>query len=77
VKKSLLCIKGFDPTGVQMHIGHMIGLKKLAQWQALGHTVIFLIGNGTGQAGDPSGKTRSRGKNTSQMRSSSKMPQIT
>ncbi len=60
--KKLTLYQGFDPTGVQMHIGHMIGLRKLAQWQKLGHKVIFLIGDGTGQAGDPSGKTRSRDK---------------
>ena len=59
--KKLTLYEGFDPTGVQMHIGHMIGLRKLAQWQKLGHKVIFLIGDGTGQAGDPSGKTRTRG----------------
>jgi tyrosyl-tRNA synthetase len=60
--KKLTLYQGFDPTGVQMHIGHMIGLRKLAQWQRLGHKVIFLIGDGTGQAGDPSGKKRSREK---------------
>ncbi len=58
--KKLTLYQGFDPTGIQMHIGHMIGLRKLAAWQKLGHKVIFLIGDGTGQAGDPSGKTRSR-----------------
>ena len=40
----------------------MIGIRKLAQWQKLGHHVIFLIGTGTGQAGDPSGKLSSREK---------------
>lgn len=60
--KKLTLYQGFDPTGVQMHIGHMIGLRKLSQWQRLGHRVIFLIGDGTGQAGDPSGKKRSREK---------------
>lgn len=58
--KKLTLYQGFDPTGIDMHIGHMIGLRKLAQWQKLGHKVIFLIGDGTGQAGDPSGKTRTR-----------------
>lgn len=58
----LTLYQGFDPTGIQMHIGHMIGLRKLAQFQKLGHHVIFLIGDGTGQAGDPSGKTRGREK---------------
>lgn len=58
--KKLKLYQGFDPTGTQLHIGHMVGLRKLAQWQRLGHHVIFLIGDGTGQAGDPSGKTKSR-----------------
>lgn len=58
--KKLKLYQGFDPSGIQLHIGHMVGLKKLKQWQELGHEVIFLIGDGTGQAGDPSGKTRGR-----------------
>ncbi len=60
--KKLTLYQGFDPSGIQLHIGHMTGLKKLRQWQDLGHHVIFLIGDGTGQAGDPSGKTRAREK---------------
>jgi len=60
--KKLTLYQGFDPTGTQLHIGHMIGLKKLRQWQDLGHHVIFLIGDGTGQAGDPSGKLTARDK---------------
>lgn len=60
--KELRLYQGFDPTGIQLHIGHMTGLRKLRQWQDLGHHVIFLIGDGTGQAGDPSGKTRQREK---------------
>lgn len=60
--KKLRIYQGFDPTGTQLHIGHMVGLRKLAQFQKLGHHVIFLIGDGTGQAGDPSGKTRARDK---------------
>ncbi len=60
--KKLKLYQGFDPTGIKLHIGHIVGLKKLRQWQDLGHEVIFLIGDGTGQAGDPSGKTRSREK---------------
>ena len=61
-KKRLRVYQGFDPTGTQLHIGHMVGLRKLRQWQDLGHHVIFLIGDGTGQAGDPSGKTSTREK---------------
>jgi tyrosyl-tRNA synthetase len=60
--KKLKLYQGFDPTGTQLHIGHMVGLRKLRQWQDLGHEVIFLIGDGTGQAGDPSGKTVARDK---------------
>src|SRR3989344_2015055 len=60
--KKLKLYQGFDPTGIKLHIGHMAGLRKLAAWQKLGHEVIFLIGDGTGQAGDPSGKTTAREK---------------
>jgi tyrosyl-tRNA synthetase len=58
--KKLKLYQGFDPTGDKLHLGHLVGLRKLADWQAQGHQVIFLIGDGTGQAGDPSGKTKSR-----------------
>lgn len=60
--KKLKIYQGFDPTGIQLHIGHMVGFRKLSQWQKLGHKVVFLIGTGTGLAGDPSGKTRAREK---------------
>src|SRR3989338_1953163 len=60
--KKLRLYQGFDPSGIQLHIGHMTGLMKLRQFQELGHHVIFLIGDGTGQAGDPSGKKRTREK---------------
>lgn len=58
--KKLTLYQGFDPTGTQLHIGHMVGLIKLRDWQKMGHKVIFLIGDGTGQAGDPSGKLTAR-----------------
>lgn len=58
--KKLRLYQGFDPTGTQFHIGHAVGLRKLKHWQELGHHVIFLIGDGTGLAGDPSGKVRAR-----------------
>src|SRR3990170_3778877 len=60
--KKLRLYQGFDPSGIELHIGHLVGLLKLRQFQRLGHHVIFLIGDGTGQAGDPSGKTRTREK---------------
>lgn len=58
--KKLRLYQGFDPTGPELHLGHMVGLKKLRQWQDLGHHVIFLIGDFTGMVGDPSGKTTAR-----------------
>ncbi len=60
--KKLRLYQGFDPTGTQLHIGHAVGFRKLRQWQDLGHEVIFLIGDGTGQAGDPTGKKKTREK---------------
>jgi len=72
--RRLKLYQGFDPTGTQLHIGHMIGLRKLAQFQALGHEVIFVIGDGTGQAGDPSGKKSGRDHffNTDELRENAK-----
>jgi len=58
--KKLKLYQGFDPTGDKLHLGHMVGLRKHRQWQDLGHEVIFLIGDGTGQAGDPTGKKKTR-----------------
>ncbi len=60
--KKLKLYQGFDPTGTELHIGHMVGLRKHKQWQELGHQVIFLIGDGTGQAGDPTDKKKTREK---------------
>lgn len=54
--KKLKLYQGFDPTGTQLHIGHMVGLRKLKQWQELGHHVVFLIGDFTATVGDPTGK---------------------
>src|SRR3989338_6338616 len=58
--KKLRLYQGFDPTGDKLHIGHMVGRRKHRQWQDLGHEVIFLIGDGTGEAGDPTGKKKTR-----------------
>lgn len=60
--KKLRLYQGFDPSGTKLHIGHAVGLRKHRQFQDLGHEVIFLIGDGTGQAGDPSGKKAAREK---------------
>ena len=58
--KKLRLYQGFDPTGSQLHIGHAVGLRKMRQFQDLGHHVIFLIGDFTGMIGDPSGKSSER-----------------
>ena len=58
--KKLRIYQGFDPTSPEFHIGHMVGLRKLRQWQDLGHEVIFLIGDFTGRIGDPTGKDKTR-----------------
>jgi len=47
---------GIDPTSADLHLGHSIPLRKLKQFQDLGHQVIFLIGDFTAQIGDPSGR---------------------
>ncbi|MEK7061029.1 MAG: tyrosine--tRNA ligase, partial [Patescibacteria group bacterium] len=60
LKKKLRVYQGFDPTSPQLHIGHMVGLRKLKQWQNLGHEVIFLIGDYTATIGDPTGKDTTR-----------------
>jgi len=60
--KKLKLYQGFDPTGDKLHIGHMVSLRKHRQWQDMGHEVIFLVGDGTGQAGDPTGKKKTREK---------------
>jgi tyrosyl-tRNA synthetase len=51
---------GFDPTAPDLHLGHGVLLRKMAQFQQLGHTVIFLIGDFTGLIGDPTGKKATR-----------------
>ncbi len=51
---------GYDPTDVDLHIGHTITFRKLRQFQHFGHQVTFLIGNFTGLVGDPSDKDRTR-----------------
>lgn len=58
--KKLRVYQGFDPTSPELHIGHLVGLRKLRQWQELGHEVIFLIGDFTGMIGDPTGKDTTR-----------------
>ena len=62
--KPLKIKQGFDPTAPDLHIGHAVSLRKLRQFQDLGHIVIFLIGDFTGLIGDPSGRDKARKKMT-------------
>jgi len=56
-KRPLKIKAGFDPTAPDLHLGHTVLLRKLRQFQDLGHEVYFLIGDFTGQIGDPSGQS--------------------
>ncbi|MGI6314928.1 MAG: tyrosine--tRNA ligase [Patescibacteria group bacterium] len=58
--KQLRIKLGIDPTGSQLHIGHAVPLRKLKQFQDLGHQVILLIGDYTATIGDPSGRNETR-----------------
>src|SRR5580698_3067637 len=51
---------GFDPTRPDLHLGHCVLLQKMRQFQDLGHTAIFLIGDFTAMVGDPTGQNESR-----------------
>ncbi len=51
---------GADPSAPDLHLGHSIPLRKLKQFQDLGHQVVFIIGDFTGRIGDPSGRTKTR-----------------
>jgi len=51
---------GADPSAPDIHLGHSVPIRKLKQFQDLGHTVVFLIGDYTARIGDPSGKNTAR-----------------
>ena len=51
---------GFDPTAPDLHLGHLVQLQKLKEFQDLGHQVIFLVGDFTACIGDPSGRSETR-----------------
>src|SRR4030065_418543 len=59
-KRPLVIKVGFDPTAPDIHLGHTVLLRKMRQFQDLGHRVIFLIGDFTGMIGDPSGQDKIR-----------------
>ena len=61
VTKTPLKVKlGIDPSGTELHLGHAVPLRKLKQFQELGHQVYFLIGTFTGRIGDHTGKSETR-----------------
>jgi len=58
--KPLVVKCGYDPTRPDLHLGHTVTLRKLGDFQALGHAVTFLIGDFTAMIGDPSGRSATR-----------------
>jgi len=52
--------QGFDPSAPDIHLGHVVGLRKLRQFQELGHRIILIVGDWTGRIGDPSGQVATR-----------------
>ncbi len=55
---------GIDPTGIDVHLGHTVPLRKLRLFQELGHQAVLIIGNYTAMVGDPSGRDESRARLT-------------
>ena len=58
--KPLRVKQGFDPTAPDIHVGHTVGIRKLKQFQDLGHQIVLIVGDYTSMVGDPSGKTATR-----------------
>ncbi len=52
--------QGFDPSFTDIHMGHVVGLRKLRQFQELGHQVVLIVGDWTARIGDPSGRSATR-----------------
>ena len=63
-RRKIKLYQGFDPSMSSLHLGNLVGLMKLRQFQKLGHKVIFLIGDFTGMIGDPTDKLATRKKLT-------------
>jgi len=53
---------GIDPTGIDVHLGHTVPLRKIRQFQELGHQAVIIIGNYTALVGDPSGRDEARSR---------------
>jgi len=58
--RSLTLKQGFDPSAPDIHLGHVVGLRKLRQFQELGHKVTLIVGDWTARIGDPSGQSATR-----------------
>jgi tyrosyl-tRNA synthetase len=58
--KPLTVKVGFDPTAPDIHLGHTVLMRKMRQFQDLGHRVVYVIGDFTGMIGDPTGKSKTR-----------------
>jgi tyrosyl-tRNA synthetase len=58
--KKLRLKEGFDPSSSDIHLGHMVTLRKLRQFQELGHQVVLIVADWTAQIGDPSGQSATR-----------------
>ena len=58
---------GIDPTGIDLHLGHTVPMRKLRQFQELGHQAVIIIGNYTALVGDPSGRDQTRARLTAEM----------
>ena len=58
--KPLTIKLGMDPTAPDLHLGHAVVLKKLKEFQDLGHNIVFIIGDATARIGDPTGRSKTR-----------------
>src|SRR5215510_6782703 len=64
MEKPLRVKYGIDPTGIDVHLGHTVPLRKLRLFQELGHQAVLIIGNYTALVGDPSGRDETRARLT-------------
>lgn len=58
--RPLVVKQGFDPTRPDLHIGHAVSIRKLRDFQELGHDVVFVVGDYTARVGDPTGRSETR-----------------
>jgi len=58
--KPLRLKQGFDPSSTDIHMGHVVGLRKLRQFQEIGHQVVLIVGDWTARIGDPTGRSATR-----------------